>query len=106
MTSDLKKILIAALALAFAAPLASVAAGKNTPAASGPVGAGEVGMDKIIKTESQQRMNLNEPIPSGMAKKGMKKGDVKAHAQKQEAVMNEMMKWEEIKRGPAASPRM
>jgi hypothetical protein len=94
----MKKPCLAVLVLALTAPMGSVAAGNNAPPASGQAGAGEAGMEKMIRTESQQHINRNEPMPTGMAKKGMKKGDVKAHAQKKEAVMDEMMKKEEMKR--------
>ena len=43
-------------------------------------------------------MNMDEPMPTGMAKECMKKGDAKAHALKKEAVMDEMMKFEEMKK--------
>lgn len=54
-------------------------------------------MNKIIRTESQQPMDMNEPMPIGMARKGMIKGDVKSHAMKKEAVMDEKMMQEEMK---------
>ena len=54
-------------------------------------------MNRIIRTESQQHMDMNEPMPIGMARKGMKKGDVKSHAMKKEAVMDEKVVQEEMK---------
>ena len=98
MKTGMKKLLIAAGILALAGSLASAAAEKNAPAASGHAGASEAGMNEMIKTESQQHMDMNEPMPTGMARKGMKKGDVKAHARKKEAVMDEMMKKEETRK--------
>ncbi len=94
----MKKLLIAAGILALAGSLASVAAEKNAPAISGQAGTNEAKMSKMIETESQQHMDMNEPMPTGMARKGMKKGDVKAHARKKEAVMDEMMKNEKMKK--------
>lgn len=88
-----RSLAVFVLALVCAAP--SLAAEKNAPATSGP---GDAQMDRPIPTESQQPMNMNEPMPIGMARKGMKKGDVKAHAMKKEAAMDEMMKREEMRR--------
>ena len=94
----MKKLLIAAGILALAGSLASVAAEKKAPAGSGPTGASETGMNKMIEAESRQHMDMNEPMPTGMARKGMKLGDVKAHARKKETAMDAMMKKEEIKK--------
>ena len=88
----MKRLCITAFILALACVLPSAAAEKNAPAAS------DANTDKMIKTESRQPMKMDEPMPTGMAKKGMKKGDVKAHAKKKEAVMDEMMKQEEMKK--------
>jgi hypothetical protein len=92
------KRLITEFILALACALPSVAAEKNAPAGSGQAGPGEVMMNNMIRTESQQPMDMNEPMPIGMARKGMKKGDVKAHAMKKGAVMDEMMKHEEMEK--------
>jgi len=58
---------------------------------------GEVEMNKIIRIESQQPMDMNEPMPIGMVRNGVIKGDVKSHAMKKEAVMDEKMMQEEMK---------
>lgn len=92
----MKKRFVAALLLmlAFAAP--SIAGGKNAPAA--PDQAGDREMNRVTRSESEQPMDMNAPMPTGMAKKGMKKGDVKAHAAKKQAVMDRMMQQEEKQR--------
>ena len=100
----MKKLCIVTFILALAFPLPSVAAEQGTRDSSdGQPAGGDTGKDathinKTIKMESRQPMNMNEPMPTGMAKKGMKKGDVKAHAVKKEAAMDEMMKQEEMKK--------
>jgi hypothetical protein len=88
---------ISAFILAHACSLASFATEQNSPATPGQAGPGEVEMNEMIRSESQQPMNMNEPMPTAMARKGMKIGDVKAHAMKKEAVMDEKMKQEEMK---------
>jgi len=88
----MNKFLVATLFLVLGCS-ASSAADKGAPV---PSAAGNSGMDTKLKTESSQPMNMDEPMPTGMAKKGMKKGDVKAHALKKEAAMDEMMKQEEM----------
>jgi hypothetical protein len=100
----MKKLFIAAFILALACSLPSAAADKGAPVPSGgqPTGS-DAGNDatpveQTTKSESKQPMNMDEPMPTGMAKKGMKKGDVKAHALKKEAIMDEMMKQEEMKK--------
>ena len=100
----MKKRYIAPFILTLACALPSTAAEKNAPVSSGdqPVESNAnqdtARMNKTMKRESTQPMNMDEPMPTGMAKKGMKKGDVKAHALKKEAAMDEMMKQEEIKK--------
>ena len=88
----MKKRFVAAsfLMLAFTAP--SIAGGKDAPVA--PDQTGDRAMNRMIRSESKQPMDMNAPMPTGMAKKGMKKGDVKAHAAKKEAVMERMMQQE------------
>lgn len=105
MISGIKQNFLATtFILALACPLPSAAAEMSAPASSSSDPTGSkidkdvVHMNKTIKMESRQPMNLDEPMPTGMAKKGMKKGDVKAHAMKKEATMDEMMKQEEIKK--------
>jgi hypothetical protein len=88
---------ISVFILALACTLRSFAAETSAPSESGQAGPGEVEMNRIIRTESQQPMNMNEPMPTAMARKGMKIGDVKAHAMKKEAVMDEKMKQEKMK---------
>ena len=48
------------------------------------------------KTPYTKHMKMSEPMPTGMAKPGMKKGDVKKAAEKEgkkmEKIMNEEMK--------------
>ena len=94
----MKKRIVAAFILALACSHPSTAAEQNAPVVSGdqPTGS-DADMNKTIKIESRQPMNMDEPMPTGMAKPGMKKGDVKTHAKKQEATMDEMMKQEEMK---------
>jgi hypothetical protein len=88
----MKKFFVAAFILVLAGSATS-AADKGAPV---PSAAGDT--DTKIKMESRQPMNMDEPMPTGMAKKGMKKGDVKARALKKEAAMDEMMKQEETKK--------
>jgi len=93
--------IFAAFILSLACPHLSTAAEKSTPGASGGQSTtNEAEMNKTIKMESRQPMNMDEPMPTGMAKPGMKKGDVKTHAKKQEATMDEMMRQEEMKQSP------
>jgi hypothetical protein len=94
----MKKLFIAAFALALACSLPSAAAEPSAPVASGDQPTGrDADVNKTIRMESRQPMNMDEPMPTGMAKQGMKKGDVKAQAQKKEALMDEMMKQEKMK---------
>jgi hypothetical protein len=88
---------ITAIVLALTCSPGSFAAEQNAPIESGQTSLGEAEMNTIIRTESQQPMDMNEPMPIGMARKGMKKGDVKSHAMKKEAVMDEKMMQEEMK---------
>ena len=88
----MKKRFIAAFLLMLSGAAPSIAAEKDAPAAPGQA---DAGMNRMIRSESKQPMDMNAPMPTGMAKKGMKKGDVKAHATKKEAVMDEKMKQEE-----------
>ena len=90
----MKKFFVAAFILVLACSATS-AADKGAPV---PSAARDAGTDTKIKMEASQPLNMDEPMPTGMAKKGMKKGDVKAHALKKEAVMDEMMKQEEMKK--------
>lgn len=96
--------LVMTFILALACPLTSAAAEKNALVSSSgdPTESNTdkdtIHMNKTIKMESKQPMNPDEPMPTGMAKKGMKKGDVKVHAMKKEAAMGEMMKQEEMKK--------
>jgi hypothetical protein len=94
----MKKRFIATFIVALAWPLPSLATEKNAPPAPSQTGAGDVVLNKMIRSESQQPMNMNQPMPTGMARKGMKKGDVKAHATKKEVFMHEKMKQEEMKK--------
>ena len=94
----MKKFSVYAIVLALACSLTPVAAEKNAPAPSGEAGVSKTDMNKMIRTESHQPIDMNEPMPTGMARKGMKKGDVKAHAMKKQAIMNEKMKQEEMKK--------
>jgi hypothetical protein len=88
---------ITAFILAQACYLASFAAEQNAPATPDQAGPGEVEMNEMIRSESQQPMNMNEPMPTAMARKGMKIGDMKANAMKKEVIMDEKMKQEEMK---------
>jgi len=98
----MKKLFMAACVLALACSLPSAAA-ENSPPNSPRHPAGDAGnnampTENTTKTESTQPMNMDEPMPTAMAKRGMKKGDVKAQAQKKEAIMDEMMKQEKMKK--------
>lgn len=88
----MKNISIAAFVLVLSCALPAAGAEKNAPASSGgtPATRGP-DVDKMIQNESRQPMDMNEPMSTGMAKPGMKKGDVKANARKKEAVMHEKM---------------
>ncbi len=105
MTSGIKQfILVTTSILALACPLPSAVAEKSAPVSSSNDSTGSnvdndtVNMGKTIKVESKQPMDMDELMPTGMAKKGMKKGDVKTHAMKKEAAMDELMKQEEMKK--------
>lgn len=50
----------------------------------------------IMPMEYQKSLNMDEPMPTGMAKPGMTKGDVKSSAERKKAEMEEMMR-EEMK---------
>jgi len=52
----------------------------------------------------QPTMKMNEPMPTGMAKEGMKKGDVKSSADKKAKAMRPMMEQEE-KAMPREKPK-
>jgi hypothetical protein len=45
-------------------------------------------------------MSPNEPMPTGMAKKGMKKGDVMKAEKRKKTYMEEMMEQEKAAAGP------
>lgn len=49
------------------------------------------------KKKAKKPMRMNEPMPTGMAKKGMMEGDVRKHALEKDAVMRELMKKDEMK---------
>jgi hypothetical protein len=106
MISGIKQFfLTTTFTLALANPLMIAAVEKSAPVSSGDDPTSGSSTDKnavdrneTIKNESKQPMNLDEPMPTGMAKKGMKKGDVKAHAKKKDATMDEMMKQEVMKK--------
>jgi hypothetical protein len=94
----MKKLSIAAFVLSLTCALAATGAEKNAPAAAGATPAARgPGVDKMIERESRQPMDMNEPMSTGMAKPGMKKGDVKSNAMKKESAMDEKMKKEKIK---------
>ena len=96
----MKQRIVAAFILALACSHPSTAAEQSAPVASGdPPTGSDADMNKTTM-ETGKPMNMDEPMPTGMAKPGMKKGDVKAHAKKQEAAMDEMMKQEEMKQSP------
>jgi hypothetical protein len=101
---DVKILFIATSVLVLACSLPSAAAENSAPNSPGrqPTG-GDAGNDaisveKTTQTETIQPMNMDEPMPTAMAKEGMKKGDVKAQAMKKAAAMDEMMKQEEMKK--------
>jgi hypothetical protein len=58
----------------------SATAGKPTP-----------GVPAAVESNHQKSMDMNAPMPTGMAKPGMKKGDVKKSAEKKEQKMEEIM---------------
>jgi hypothetical protein len=90
----MKKFFVAAFILVLACSATS-AADKGAPV---PSAAGDADTDIKIKMESRQPMNMDEPMPTGMAKKGMKKGDVKARALKKKSAMDDMMKQEKMEK--------
>ena len=100
----MKKLFIAPFILTLACALPSTAAERSAPVSSGDQPAGSnadqdtARMNKTMKRKSTPPMNMDEPMPTGMAKKGMKKGDVKTRAKQKEAIMDEMMKLEEMKK--------
>jgi hypothetical protein len=49
-----------------------------------------------MEMDYQKSMKMDEPMPTGMAKPGMKKGDVKVNAGRKETEMEKMMQ-EEMK---------
>jgi hypothetical protein len=50
------------------------------------------------KPKSGKPMKMDEPMATGMAREGMKKGDILESAAKKEKAMKEMMQREEIKK--------
>ena len=79
----MSRTLLLKLSAAVIAPLLSCAtlAADPSPAAEVP--------------KHQPTMKMNEPMPTGMAKEGMKKGDVKNLADKKTKAMRPMMAQEE-----------
>ncbi|MHB8622784.1 MAG: hypothetical protein ACYC9J_03740 [Sulfuricaulis sp.] len=105
MTFDVKQYLLATtIILALACPYPSNATEKHTSVSpsGNPTGSNSdldaTNMNNTIIMESSQPMNSDEPMPTGMAKQGMKTGDVKARAMKKESVIEPMMKQEQIKK--------
>lgn len=99
----MKKIFAAAFLLMLVCSATSAADKSASDSSGGPPAGSNADkdaarMNETTKMESRQPMNMDEPMPTGMAKEGMKKGDVKAHAKKKEAAMDEMMKQEEMKK--------
>ncbi|BAU49416.1 hypothetical protein SVA_2868 [Sulfurifustis variabilis] len=90
---------ISVFLLVLACSALPAAAEKNGPADSGRTGTDGLGMKEKMRGGAQLPIDMDEPMPIGMAREGMKKGDVKEHAMKKEAVMDEMMKQEEQKPG-------
>jgi hypothetical protein len=54
------------------------------------------GLNGLLKKDYQKSMNMDAPMPTGMAKPGMPMGDVKARAEKKELKLEKMMQ-EEMK---------
>lgn len=50
------------------------------------------------KPKSVKPMKMDEPMATGMAREGMKKGDIMESAAKKEEAMKEMMRREEMKK--------
>ncbi|MHB8743737.1 MAG: hypothetical protein ACYC9L_11495 [Sulfuricaulis sp.] len=105
MIFDVKRYFFATtIILALACPHPSSATDKNTSVSpsGNPAGSNSnldaTNINNTIIMESSQPMNPNEPMPTGMAKQGMKTGDVKARAMKKESVIEPMMKQEQIKK--------
>jgi hypothetical protein len=76
------------------APLVPAAWASNDPTAESSTATS--GKAVIMERDYQKSMKMDEPMPTGMAKPGMKKGDVKNSAEKKQTEMEKMMR-EEMK---------
>jgi hypothetical protein len=76
------------------APLVPAAWASGDPAAENNKATG--GKAVIMEMDYQKSMKMDEPMPTGMAKPGMKKGDVKNSAERKQMEMEKMMR-EEMK---------
>ncbi len=85
--NDCKRVLLAAtLPAMLAVPLTAGA----TVAGDTPNGKAEQGASQ--ESENAKPMNPDEPMPTQMARPGMKEGDVKASAEKKQRELEEMMR--------------
>ncbi|MGA7179878.1 MAG: hypothetical protein WBX11_09880 [Thiobacillaceae bacterium] len=66
----------------------AASADSEPTAADNPAGAGR---SDFMQMDYQKSMKMEEPMPTGMAKPGMKKGEVKANAEKRETEIEKMM---------------
>lgn len=80
--------------------IVGVACAGGTAAIAGKVAPAPGALGALMRSESRQPMNSAEPMPTRMAKKSMKEGDVKAMAMKRAAVMDRMMRQEALKSSP------
>lgn len=56
------------------------------------------GQEQALKSKPAKPMKMDEPMATGMAREGMKKGDIMEGAAKKEEAMKEMMRREEMKK--------
>lgn len=54
--------------------------------------------EQMLKPKPGKPMKMDEPMATGMAREGMKKGDITESAAKKEEAMKEMLQREEMKK--------
>ncbi len=70
-------------------PTAAAPAASNAPPAHGGLSAAE---KPAWKADYMKSLEMNVPMPTGMARPGMMQGDVKRRAEEKQRLMDEMMR--------------
>ena len=89
MKHSFSALLVSGITLVHSAALA----GGDQPTADSKTTASK---NESMEMDYQKSMKMDEPMPTGMAKPGMKKGDVRVNAGRKETEMEKMMQ-EEMK---------